>query len=100
MSAPNPSVLITCIASGIVETCELRAAGEQFGEGVKTCRRVLRTSKGCVSIAETVPERAPEMKEVVRGERSGRDSVNWVLRISNPAQYRPGNQLLDRVEKR
>lgn len=41
--------------------------------------------------AENVPERAPEMNEVVRGERSGWVEANRVLRISNPAQYRPEN---------
>jgi len=42
-----------------------------------------------VSSAENVPDNAPDMKEVVSGERSGRDCENWVFRISNPAQYRP-----------
>lgn len=89
MSALNPSVRMTCMASGIVDACELSAAGEQLGEGVKTCRRVLSTSNGCVSNAEKVPERAPEMNEVVSGDRSGRVAVKWVLRISKPAQYSP-----------
>jgi hypothetical protein len=42
-----------------------------------------------VSSAENVPDSAPEIKEVVSGERSGLADANWVLRISNPAQYSP-----------
>lgn len=44
-------------------------------------------------MADTVPDMAPDMKEVVSGDRSGRDAVNCVFRISNPAQYRPACQL-------
>ena len=88
-SAPHPSVLITCSASGRVLARWVSAAGEQSGEGVKTCRRVLRTSKGCVQSAETIPDSAPDTNDVAMGERGGRgdwSDERWDLRISKPAQ--------------
>lgn len=71
--------------------CET-AAGRQSGDGVKTCRRVLSTSNGWVTNADTVPDKAPEMKEVVMGESGGNGEVSDAsldLIISNPAQYMP-----------
>lgn len=60
--------------------------------GVNTCRRVLSTSKGWVTNADMVPDSAPEMKEIVRGDALGIGEVEeerLVLKISNPAQYIP-----------
>jgi hypothetical protein len=73
----------------MVEARCLSAWGEQDEDGVKTCRRVLRTSNGWVRRADRVPEIAPERKEVVIGDIWGRgDEVEERrdLMISKPAQ--------------
>jgi hypothetical protein len=48
-----------------------------------------------VTIADSVPESAPEMKDVVSGDRVGWVIDKCVLRISNPAQYKPLRYQLD-----
>lgn len=63
-----------------------RAAGEQALEGVKTCRLVLRTSKGDVTKDAAVPDKAPEMKVMVIPGWMICDSVKYRLRDSKPAQ--------------
>jgi hypothetical protein len=49
-----------------------------------------------VTSAEIVPAIAPERKDMVSGERGGREDVGrerLVLKISKPAQYIPECQL-------
>lgn len=91
-SAPHPSVRMTCNARGKVLALCLKASGEHPGEGVNTCLRVLRTSNGWVTRAETVPLRAPERKDVAIGVSCGRGELRELSRaliISKPAQYSP-----------
>lgn len=77
-----------CKHSGIVLALWFNASGAQLGEGVKTCRRVLSTSNGCVRSAATMPESAPDVNEIPMGESETRD---WFeerrdLSSSKPAQ--------------